>query len=280
MIAFIIPIYPKDFKYLYGIKEKISILSKIFDFYLVFSSQEDLDLFEDKKLYKCLIKSHSKINIAGQKKFYALNKLKNEAKYDYFMIVDAEIDVVLDNFTHENIISKIESYYNNKKIYAGDTSNKRNIVRINKNTRDILGDKISNYISENVGDSLYYWWSDLSVVKREHIEHFLNLIGYYQPKFALNNDQFDVNIYINFLIYHHGFEVINLTKSYSEFKKLNFSLEEFRKLDMNALIKLKEIGYGFGSIRNNMFEMFKEFYISNGTFLLYHTDRPGGQKRI
>lgn len=280
MIAFIIPIYSKDFKYLYSIKEKISIISKEFDFYLVFSSQEDLDSFEDKKLYKCLIKSHSKINIAGQKKFYALDKLKNEAKYDYFMIIDAEIDVVLDNFTYENIISKIESYYNNKKIYAGDTANKRNIVRINKNTRDILGDKISNYISENVGDSLYYWWSDLSVVKREHIEHFLNSIGYYQPKFALNNDQFDVNIYINFLIYHHGFEVINLTKSYPEFKKLNFSLESFRKIDMNALIKLKEIGYGFGSIRNKTFEMFSEFYISNGTFLLYHTDRPGGQKRI
>lgn len=280
MIAFIIPIYPKDYKYLYNIKEKISIISKEFDFYLVFSSQKDLDLFEDKKLYKCLIKSHSKINIAGQKKFYALDKLKNEAKYDYFMIIDAEIDVVLDNFTYKNILSKIESYYNNKKIYAGDTGNKRNIVRINKNTREILGDKISNYISDKVDDGLYYWWSDISVVKREHINHFFQSIGYYKPNFVLNNDQFDVNIYINFLIYYHGFEVINLTQSYSEFRKLNFSLENFKKVDLKALNKLKQLGYGFGSTRNKTFDMFKEFFISNGTFLIYHLDRPGKGVRM
>ena len=42
-------------------------------------------------------------NIVIYKKFTGLNKLI-DSKYDYFIVCDSEIDVILENFNYENIV--------------------------------------------------------------------------------------------------------------------------------------------------------------------------------
>ena len=72
------------------------------DFYLIFSNQDDYDEFEYKEYIKHIIVPSDKIiNTKAHvpfKKFYALDYLKDNTQYDYFISCDAEIDIILENF--------------------------------------------------------------------------------------------------------------------------------------------------------------------------------------
>jgi hypothetical protein len=52
------------------------------------------------------------------KKFFGLKKL-SQSKYDYIICCDSEIDIILDNFTAENMNTKIANIFKQKKIFAG-----------------------------------------------------------------------------------------------------------------------------------------------------------------
>jgi hypothetical protein len=102
------------------------------------------------------------------KKLFALETLKNNKKYDYFVVCDAEITIIPENFNQQNIINKI---YENKIIYAGEISDYGGL-KVVKTSCSLIkdGDKLEQ-ITKNY--TLCFWWSDLPVYKREHLSHFL-----------------------------------------------------------------------------------------------------------
>jgi hypothetical protein len=113
--------------------------------------------------------------------------------------------------------------------------------------------------------TLYFWWSDLPVYRREDIIPFLNMIKYEK----LIWESFDYLIYQYYLILYHGFKIINITP----ITNINFSLENLNTNDMNILQKLIDIKYGFSWVNSKMYNLNKDFLDSQKSFLIFHLDR-------
>lgn len=266
-VALIIPLYQPHFHFIYNL---IDIMYKntenIIDLFIVFSNEEDYNLFEKKdKINKIIIPHINTNGIINFKKFYALDQLKNNEKYDYFIVCDAEILIIPTNFTESNILNKINKIYENKIIYAG-ISNYDKFFSINKKCTELFNKESYNKLSNITNDfTLYFWFSDLSVYKREYLIDFLNKIKYDN----INYYHFDYIIYSYYLILYHNFYIKNITEIINH----NMSLETYNTNNQEDLIKLKTIGYGFSFINPQLWLAHSNFLIQEGTFLIYHLDR-------
>jgi len=265
-VALIIPIHPKHYNFIYDL---IDITTKNpennIDIFLIFSNEQDYNIFNKKDFIKKIILPPINTNfIVTYKKFYALENLKNEAKYDYFIVCDAEISIIPENFNRTNILNKINKIYENKLIYAGEVSHE-SIRRIIKDSASIFindVDKLKN-ITNNF--QLYYWWSDLPVYKREHLTDFFNKICYDN----LICYHFDHKTYLNYLILYHEFNILNLSNLINH----RWSLESYNTNNKETLNILKNNNYGFSWATPNFLNNHKDFLMKEGCCLLYHLDR-------
>jgi hypothetical protein len=167
-VAFIIPIHPKHYHFIYKFIDNIKENNINIDIFLVFSDEKDFLIFDKKNNIREIIMPNIHTNnIVTYKKFFALDKLKQNTEYDYFIVCDAEIDIIPENFTESNMLDKINKIYNNKIIYAGEVQdmNVKNITNTSCNL--ICNDSKLENITKNY--RLYYWWSDLPIYKRDHL---------------------------------------------------------------------------------------------------------------
>jgi hypothetical protein len=263
-IAFLIPVHPPHYHYIYNLINKCKINDIEVDIFLVFSNQADYDNFNMKNGIKPIICSHLNTkSIITYKKFFGLKQLAN-SKYDYIICCDSEIDIICDNFTNENINDKIKHIFNNKKIYAGDT-NVNAIKNITQTSANLFPEKYDFLKNITTNFTLYFWWSDLPVYRTADITPFLSMINYDNIVWA----HFDYIIYQYYLILYHGFEIINTTC----ITNLKWSLESLNTNDINILNKLVDINYGFSYITKKMYKLNKNFIDSQKGFLIYHLDR-------
>jgi hypothetical protein len=177
-IALIIPIYPPHYQVMYNFLNKN--VTDIIDIFLVFSNQHDCELFDQKQKIKPLIlpNNFKTGNIITYKKFWALTLLMNNIDYDYFIVCDAEIDIIPENFTMDNISNKVESIFKNKKIFGGETNGTFGTNLINTQSASLFCLDDYNKLNELTNNfNLYYWWSDVPVYKREHLPDFFNKIS-------------------------------------------------------------------------------------------------------
>ena len=272
MIAFLIPIYPPHYPFIYKLIDKVNTEGFYkMDFYLIFSNQDDYDEFEYKEYIKHIIVPSDKIINTNAhvpfKKFYALDYLKDKTQYDYFISCDAEIDVILENFTSDNIKNKIDAIFNNKKIYGGYTDHP-DIHKITESTATIFNnDEDIVKIKENTSDyQLFYWWSDLPVYKRSHLNDFFLKINYDE----LTWYHFDHMVYLNFLFLYDNFQFVNITNSLN----VRWSLENFETDDIKVLDVLKNnLDYTFSWVNPSLYQKHKEYLIKTGSFIIFHLDR-------
>ena len=264
-IALVIPIHPPHYDLMYNL---IKNIDDRIDIFLIFSNEIDYNNFTEKdKIKKIILPDNTNTkSIITYKKFYALKHHLINTKYDYFIVCDAELDIINDNFTEYNILNKINKIYENKIIYGGeiDYNTNPNVIDISKDSsnsfNDINKEKISR-ITNNF--TLYTWWSDLPVYKREYLEDFFNYIN------IDNINNFDMIIYYYYLILYRNFIILNITPLISH----NFSLESYMTDDEKMLDKLKEYKYGFSFIIPKLFNKHKKYLLNEGSFLLYHLDR-------
>ena len=237
--AFLIPIHPPHYHFIYDLVNKCKINDIELDIFLVFSNNTDYDTFTmkneihpiicDSLITNSLITS----SIVTYKKFFGLKHLAN-SKYDYIICCDSEIDIICDNFTNEVINNKIENIFTNKKIYAGNT-NEGMIVQITQMSANIFPDKIDVLKDITKDYTLYFWWSDLPAYRRDDITPFFNMINYDNITWF----HFDYIMYQYYLILYHGFEIINTTP----ITNLMWSLERLCTSDIGILNKLVDINY-------------------------------------
>jgi len=262
-IAFIIPTYPPHYHYLYNILPKIK---NIINIYLVFSNNEDYISFTMKEYITPIIIKEpiNKNSIITFKKFYALKELMLSS-FEYFIVCDSEIDIIIENFTKDNILQKINNIFSNKILYGGKVDN-LDLIDINKTCSSLFPndlEKLSN-ITENY--TLYSWFSDLPVYRREDLSDFFNKINYTNILYR----HFDHLIYQFFLLLNKQFTIINITP----ITKLKWSLELLITNDNTICNNLLKEGYGFGWCSNTFYNMNKSFLDNNSkTFLIYHLDR-------
>ena len=102
-------------------ESKIKIIDERIDFYLIFSNNEHYINFKLKNLFKHIILENEKINEKSSYilKSYALNILKENKNYEYFICCDSEIGFIMENMNYENILNKINMIFENKLIFAG-----------------------------------------------------------------------------------------------------------------------------------------------------------------
>jgi len=265
-LALLIPIHPNHYHYIYTLINTINqnIINNI-DLFLIFSNNDDYNLFNKKdKITKIIIPSILPPNIVTYKKFFALNQLKENNKYDYFIVCDAEINIIPENFNKPNILNKIESIFKNKTIYAGNCGNTSNITNTSANLFSNENINKLKHITNNF--TLYYWWSDLPVYKREHLNDFFNKIGCYD---RVEWGHFDHLIYLNYLILYHNFNILNITHLINR----NWSLESYTTNDIEKLKILKKNNYSFSWITPKLWKQHQLFLMNEGSFLLYHLDR-------
>lgn len=269
-VALVIPIHPKHYNFIYNLIDLITINIDIF---LIFSNDEHYNQFEKKNKIKKIIAPNilNEQIIITYKKFFALEQLKNE-NYDYFIVCDAEITIISKNFNITNILNKINNIFNNKIIYAGETISNTPInntmaCAITECSCTLLKD--SDKLKEITNNyTLYYWWSDLPVYKKEHLDHFFSLINYKN-----NNNfswyHFDNTIYLSYLLLHHNFTIINITPLLN----YNWSLECYNTNNINNLQLLKTNNYGSSFIYYQLYMNNIEYFNKEGTFLIFHLDR-------
>jgi hypothetical protein len=264
-VAFIIPVHPPHFHYIYDLLNKMDVLDKTLDIFLVFSNEKDYECFDRKdKINKVVIPPTNTGNIVFYKKFFTLDLLKHST-YDYFIVCDAEINIIPDNFNLPNILSKIQNIYENKIIYAG-TTNDPHAYRITKSSSTLIC-SMDNASKMTDNFSLYFWWSDLPIYKREHLPHFFSLFTFD----FIDWTYFDHLIYCCYLIEHCNFTIVNIAPLINH----GWSLENFSSSDLNQLQKLKSVHYGFSYIVPALYKKHREFLNNEGSFLLYHLDRQG-----
>jgi hypothetical protein len=215
------------------------------------------------KIKKIIIPNTNTGNIVTYKKFFALDTFKEDKTYDYFIVCDSEITIIPENFNQENILDKSNKIFKNKIIYAGEVKDSTNINIIKTSCSLVTDGDILEKLTKNY--SLFFWWSDLPVYKREHLTHFFNVIKYD----SLNWFQFDHTIYLSYLILHHDFRIENITPLIN----VNFSLESYNTTDINNLKILKSLNYGFSFLTEPLYYNHIDFLKNEGTFLLYHLDR-------
>lgn len=267
-IAFIIPIHPPKFHFIYNLTKKLNIINKCCDIVLIFSNENEYNEFIYKDEFKTIIlpPNYKTNNIVTFKKFHALNILKQN--YSYYIVCDSEIDIIDENFTYENILMKINEFYNSKKIFSGESNaiDTQEITQTSCNIFKSTDDKNKlKKLTRNY--TLYYWWSDLPVYKGSHLDDFFSKINYDMNSLVWNH--FDHKIYLNYLVLYYNFKFINITPIIGR----GWSLESYKDKNINNLEILKKHSYTFSWIVPELFNKHKEYLIKNGSFLLYHLDR-------
>ena len=248
--AFVIPIHPPHYHYIYNLIEKYEF--NCIDIFLIFSNISHYEMFDHKhRIIPIIIPENIHTNnIVTYKKFYALQYHLMNTSYDSFIVCDSEISLVYENFNIPNVLQKINNFFNNKLIYGGDVQH------------EIDKEKILN-ITNNY--TLYSWWSEIPYYKRDHLEDFFNKINYNN----INWFHFDHSIYTHYLLLYHNFNIVNLTNIIG----IRWSLESYYTDDINNLFILNDHKYQFSWATIRLFDRFKDFFINNGTLLLYHLDR-------
>jgi hypothetical protein len=267
-VSFIIPTHPPHYHYLYNILPK---LKGIIDIHLVFSNSKDYEMFSMKELIiPIVVNGHINTrSIITFKKFYGLKQLM-QSKYDYFIVCDSEIDIILENLTEENIRSKVEKNYDNKIFYAGNIYNKHWVIDVNRVSSNLFSKdeqlKIKN-ITENF--TLYSWFSDLHVYKRTDLSDFFKRIDYSNIEYI----HFDYIIYQYWLLLERNFIIINTTP----YTKMNWSLELLNEMNETLYEYLIANNYGFGWCNKTFYNNNKQFCLTNKTFIIYNIDRQSDE---
>lgn len=264
-VAFVIPVHPPYFGYLYRFLESLPPNSA--HVYVVFSSPEEAAVFLPQTYTTSIVipqgldyNMEGQMGIVDFKKFYALSQLK-DAPQDYFIVCDAETYLVAQNFTPENVLGKIESIFSNKMIYCG-----RGESGLTRPACDAFKGA-DYYVAKELTEDfkLCFWWSDLPVYKREHLPHFFEICPIPERIFSRP----DNCIYMLYLAIYHGFTFVNVTPLVG----VKQSLEHFATTNVEKIHALSRVGYGHSWVTNTQYIINHEVLNKLGTFLVFHLDR-------
>ena len=281
-VAMLIPVHPSSYKYIYNLLKKMKENNIVIDIFLIFSSQSDYDAFEQKDHIKHLIldktindHSQDKHFQISAKRFYGYTHLATQP-YEYILTLDADFDIIPENFTQDKIMRKIHAKFSDKRIFGAVSTSFSNIVQdcmdyAFHGTKDY--DKISKITK---GFSLYTCWTDIPVIQRTDINEFLSFLNYDKTKINgkdfVFEASFDALFYDIFLLLRRNFEMIDIsdiTIGLEYNGRRNFTHATYKDI----FTKLKLQKYVPGWIHNRIFHLDPTYFTSEGNFIMFHIDR-------
>lgn len=280
-VILLFPVYPHVYPLIYNIMKKMKDNNITIDILLVFSTQEDYDSFEQKDRIKHAIldksiNDHSKDKFfqISAKRFCGYNYLLTQP-YEYFISLDADIDIIPENFTNDKIMSKIESRFANKRIYGAVTNfgdNVKSLVKYAFSDTEYY-DKLKELTKEF---TLYTCWTDIPVVKKSDISDFLSFIKYDKTQINGNDFNFEAGFdfvyYDMFLLLKRDFKMIDITPITPRLEyDINHEINKDNCKDIFE--KLKAEQYTPGWIHSRIFNLDPTYFRSEGNFIMFHIDR-------
>lgn len=215
-IAFIIPIYPPDYKYKKNILKtfKENKLNEQADLWFVFTNEDEAEEFGEYNKKIILdetlreFKNRGFINI---KKFYAIKQLKD--RYEYLIVLDSELEFI----KNVNLKKICDEYFENKTLYGNQIWGFQAIrkceieacckkyFRLHPNFSII-----ENLSQEGRNGGGYMWFNNLPIYKTSTVDEFFNVIDYEKNITEFSWEDFDYYIYMYYLILYHNFKVEDL----------------------------------------------------------------------
>ena len=265
-IAFLIPIYPAHYHNLYNILNKLKDNNIYIDVYCIFSNKEEYELFEMKDRVKHIIAENAPNDrsIIQYKKIYGLKEMINTS-YEYIIACDSETDIIPENFTEENMLSIINNIFQQKKIYGINAINPLFKDIMNACANVFTGEDYTRIKSATNDLSLYTFWYNIPVYKRDDISGFLKKIN--SDTLQLSWFTFDTIMYDYYLIATHQFQIIDVSE---------FAYDAGHGLYVDTIEninKMKELGFAFGSVLGKLWRDKKDILQGQKTFLIVNIDR-------
>jgi hypothetical protein len=266
-VALLIPVYPKHYTVMYTLLNKIKDNNIHIDIYCIFSNSDDYYTFEMKDMVKEIIAERvpDDKSVVEYKRLYGLKQMIN-TKYEYIISCVSETDIVPENFTKDNLTKKLSDIFINKRLYGVKMPGAlfKDVMSACANV--YTGEEYKKLETATDNLTLYTYFYDVPVYKREHIQKFLEKIKYDTLQLTWFN--FDNLMYDYYLVVDQNFEIVDIS--------------EFAKDDGNGIYtesvdnfdKLKSTGFGFGNAGNKFWNLMKNKLIEEKTFLVINTDRP------
>lgn len=265
-IVLLIPIHPKYYEYIYRLLNKLKDNNIYIDVYCIFSNKEEYELFGMKDRITHIIAENvpNDNSVIQYKKLYGLKHMIN-TPYEYIISCDSETDIIPENFTEENILSKVKDIFQQKKIYGINTINPLFKDIMNACANVFTGEEYARIKSATRDLSLYTFWYNVPVYRKEDIAGFLEKIKF--GTLQLSFYTFDALMYDYYLIATRQFEVIDIT-DYAYDDGHGIYVDNIEKVK-----KIKELGFGFGSVLGKLWRDKKDILQGQKTFLIMNIDR-------
>lgn len=240
-VCFLVPTYPMHFPYALGLLESFRKyeLDKQADMVFVFTSEYERSGFLpcDNVVLPKSLRNHGR-EIINIKKFYGLMQLKG--KYKYIIILDDDCQ-----FINSARINDICNDYFSDRILYGSFLEGPNQTVINE-IKCVLK-KCSSYFKNCSNHNLVayectLWFNQLCIYKTEYLSDFFRETKIGKKLNKLTWFDFDYNIYMNYLILYHGFEIQSVgiaaensaTEIPSAYFYLNILSDEYRSMKCYA----------------------------------------------
>jgi len=277
-VALLIPIYPPHFPALYGILKKLKDNTINIDVYVIFSTKEEYDKFAMKDSVKHIIINYvpnQRIKVEKTesgyvmfKKLYGLHYMIG-SPYEYIILCDSEMDILPENFTKENVLSKIERFYSNKMLSGVNAERYGVTMKIIRTCADqFVGEDHAKIKDATQDFRLYSFWFDIPVYKTAYLQEFLDKIQYSTMMFTWHT--FEHVLYNYYLIACQGFKVVDITDFVDNEYTISNGIYVHNSKRMNML---KYVGVGFGFTLAKFWKDKRELLEAERPFLLCHTDR-------
>ena len=263
-VTLLIPVHPKHYTLMYSLLNKLKDNNIHIDVYCIFSNKSEYDSFTMKNMVKEIILESvpDDRSVVEYKRLYGLKQMIN-TKYDYIISCVAETDIVPENFTKDNITTKLNDIFIKKKLYGVNMPHFKDIMSACANV--FSGEDYTKV--ENATNNLtrYTYFYDVPVYKREHIQNFLDKIKYDTLKLTWYN--FDNLMYDYYLVVSQNFEIIDISQ-YAKDDSHGMYTETVENFN-----KLKATGFGFGNAGNKFWKLMHTNLVAEKTFILINTDR-------
>ena len=266
-VALLIPVHPKHYTLMYKLLNKLKDNKISIDVYCIFSNKNDYDTFTMKEMVKEIIAESvpDDKSVIEYKRLYGL-KLMIDKPYDYIISCVSETDIVPENFTKENITKKLSDIFTNKRLYGISITNPFFTDIMTACANVYTGEDYRKIKGATNNLTLYTYFYDVPVYKREHIQDFLGKIKYDTLKLTWYN--FDNLMYDYYLVSTRGFTIVDVSAFAKDDMSTHLYTETLENFD-----KLKNTGFGFGNAGNKFWKLMQPQLLAEKTFILINTDR-------
>jgi len=263
-VALLIPVHPKHYELMYKLLNKFKDNKISIDVYCIFSNRGEYDAFLMKDMIKEIIPESvpDDRSVVEYKRLYSLKQMIN-TKYDYIISCVSETDIVPENFTKSNVTKKLNDIFTNKRLYGVKMPPLLPIMSACANV--YTGEEYKKIDTATNHLTLYTYFYDIPVYKREHIQNFLDTIKYDTLKLTWFN--FDNLMYDYYLVSVHNFVIVDVSQ-FAKDDGHGIYTETVDNFD-----KLKSTGFGFGNAGNKFWKLMRTKLIEEKTFLLINSDR-------